>query len=79
MTTTQKITKSKKFDNVQINQIVSFEENNMINTGVVDMTNDKIFVLRVISTWNNNGVIMVYERYLHFFKSGKKTNRFYTY
>jgi hypothetical protein len=79
MNTTQKITKSKKFDNVEINQIVSFEENNMINTGVVDMTNDKIFVLRVISTWNNNGVIMVYERYLHFFKSGKKTNRFYTY
>jgi hypothetical protein len=79
MNTTQKITKSKKFENVELNDIVSYEENGMINTGVVDMVNDKIFTLRVVSSWDNNGTIMIYERYLHFFKSGKKTNRFYTF
>ena len=80
MNTTQKITKSKKFDNVEVNDIISYEENGMINTGVVDMIDDKIFTLRVVSSWmNNNGINVIYDRYLNFYKSGIKTNRFYTY
>ena len=74
---TQKI--KKKFENVEINQIVSFEENGMIKSGVVDMVCDKKFTLRLISTWDKNGVLVIYNRYLNFFKSGKKTNRYYTY
>jgi hypothetical protein len=72
------ISKSKKFENVEINQIVSFEENGMIKSGVVDMVCDKMFTLRVISTWDKNGVLVTYNRYLNFFKSGKKTNRYHT-
>ncbi len=71
--------KAKKFENVEINQIVTFEENGMIDSGVVDNVQEKTFTLRVISSWNNNGIIEIYDRYLNFFKSGIKTNRFYTY
>jgi hypothetical protein len=78
MNTTQKIRKTKKFDNVEINDIVSYEENGMINTGVVNMVDDKIFTLRVVSSWNNNGVMVIYDRHLNFYKSGIKTNRFHS-
>jgi hypothetical protein len=77
MTTKKKQTK--KFDGIEINQIVSFEENGMIESGVVHNVEEKIFTLRIPSSWNKNGVIVVYDRYMNFFKSGKKTNRFYTY
>jgi hypothetical protein len=78
MNTKQKITKSKKFDNVEINDIVSYEENGMINTGVVNMVDDKMFTLRVVSSWNNNGTMVIYDRHLNFYKSGIKTNRFHS-
>ena len=75
----KKLTNIKKFDNVEIGAIVSFEENGMIDTGVVDMIDDKIFTLRVVSSWiNNNGINVIYNRYLNFYKSGIKTNRFHT-
>ena len=70
---------TKKFQNVEINQIVSFEENGMIESGVVDNVQEKIFTLRVVSTWNKNGVIEIYDRHLNFYKSGIPTNRFYCY
>jgi hypothetical protein len=73
------MTQKNKFENVEINQIVSFQENEMIESGVVDYVCDKMFTLRVLSTWDNNGVLVIYHRNLNFFKSGKKTNRYYTY
>ena len=73
-----KIKKIKKFDAIQLNQFVSFEENGMIETGVVCFVEHNKFTLRALRSYDYNGVITYYDKYFHFFKSGIKTNRFYT-
>ena len=66
------------FENVKINDQVSFEENGNIKIGKVIKVEEKIFTISLPSSWNKNGVIEYYERNFNFFKSGKKTNRFHT-
>lgn len=70
--------KLKTFENIEINNIVSFEEDNLIKNGLVVYVEDKIFTLKVLSNWDNNGTICYYDKFYNFFKSGIKTNRFYT-
>lgn len=68
----------RKFENVELDQIATFEENGMIESGVVCYVDNKIFTLRMMRSWDNNGVIEYYTKYCTFFKTGTKTNRFHT-
>jgi hypothetical protein len=71
--------KAKKFDNVQLNQIVTFYENDMIQTGVVCNVENNKFTLRALRCWDNNGIIAYNEQMFTFFKTGTKTHAHYTY
>ena len=70
--------KARKFENVQINQTVTFEENGMIETGVVCNVEHNKFTLRTLASWDNNGVETYYERMFNFFKTGTKTHSHHT-
>lgn len=70
--------KEKKFDLVQVNDIVSFKENDKIVNGIVVNVEHNIFTIKVERVWNNNGEILKYENTLRFFKSGSKTNRYHS-
>ena len=72
------IMKARKFDTVELNQTVTFEENGMIETGVVCNVEDNKFTLRALRTWNNNGVIVCYDKLFSFFKTGTKTHSHHT-
>jgi hypothetical protein len=70
----------KKFENVELNQTVSFEENGMIETGVVCKVEENKFTLRALRTWvDNNGIVKYYESMFPFFKTGTKTHHRYTF
>lgn len=70
--------KTRKFENVQINQTVTFEENGMIETGIVCNVEHNKFTLRTLASWDNNGVETYYERMFNFFKTGTKTHSHHT-
>jgi hypothetical protein len=69
---------ARKFENVQINQTVTFEENGMIETGIVCNVEHNKFTLRTLASWDNNGVETYYERMFNFFKTGTKTHSHHT-
>jgi len=66
--------KTRKFENVELNQTVTFEENGMIETGVVCNVENNKFTLRAFRIWDNNGVNSFYEKQFNFFKTGTKTH-----
>jgi hypothetical protein len=70
--------KTRKFENVELNQTVTFEENGMIETGVVCNVEQNKFTLRTLASWDNNGVETYYERMFNFFKTGTKTHSHHT-
>jgi hypothetical protein len=69
---------ARKFDTVEINQTVTFEENGMIETGVVCNVEHNKFTLRALRSWDNNGVNTFYEKQFSFFKTGTKTHSHHT-
>ena len=69
---------TKKFDTVQLNQIVTFEENGMIESGVVTMVESNKFSLTALRSWNNNGILSYYDKTFTFFKTGTKTHSHHT-
>lgn len=70
--------KSKKFENVEVSDIISYEELGKIESGVVVNVDDKMFTIKILCYWDNNGISTYYERLINFFKSGSKTNRYHT-
>lgn len=71
--------KARKFDNVEVNQTVTFNENGMIETGVVCEVKENTFTLRAIRSWDNNGVMNYHDSFFNFFKTGTKSHSHYTY
>ena len=59
--------KARKFDTVELNQTVTFEENGMIETGVVCNVEHNKFTLRALRMWDNCGVITYYDKMFSFF------------
>jgi hypothetical protein len=78
ITTNQIDMKARKFENVEVDQIVSFEEKGMIETGVVCEVKENTFTLRALRMWDDNGVKSFYERYFSFLKTGTKSHSHYT-
>ncbi len=70
--------KARKFENVELNQTVTFQENGMIETGVVCNVEHNKFTLRALRSWDNNGVNTFYEKTFSFFKTGTKTHSHHT-
>jgi hypothetical protein len=66
--------KARKFENVELDQIVTFEEEGMIETGVVFEVKENTFTLRALRMWDDNGVKSFYERYYTFLKTGTKSH-----
>lgn len=71
--------KARKFDTVELNQTVTFEEKGMIETGVVCEVKENTFTLRAIRSWDNNGVMTYHDSFFNFFKTGTKSHSHYTY
>jgi hypothetical protein len=70
---------ARKFESVQLNQTVTFEEKGMIETGVVCEVNENTFKVRALRSWDNNGLITFYDSFFNFFKTGTKSHSHYTY
>lgn len=71
--------KARKFDTVELNQTVTFEEKRMIETGVVCEVKENTFTLRALRSWDNNGVMTYHDSFFNFFKTGTKSHSHYTY
>lgn len=71
--------RARKFDTVEVNQTVTFEENGMIETGVVCEVKQNTFTLSALRSWDNNGVITYYDKFFNFLKTGTKSHSHYTY
>jgi len=71
--------KSRKFDSVKVDQEVYFEENGMIESGVVIEVYDNKFVVRALRCYDKDGVLSYYDKKFSFFKTGTKTHSHYTY
>jgi len=71
--------KVRKFDTVELNQTVTFEEKGMIETGVVCEVKENTFTLRAVRCWDNNGVMNYHDSFFNFFKTGTKSHSHYTY
>lgn len=71
--------KARKFDTVELNQTVTFEEKGMIETGVVCEVKENTFTLRALRSWDNNGVMSYHDSFFNFFKTGTKSHSHYTY
>ena len=71
--------KARKFDTVELNQTVTFEEKGMVETGVVCEVKENTFTLRALRSWDNNGVMCYSDSYFNFFKTGTKSHSHYTY
>jgi hypothetical protein len=71
--------KSRKFDSVEIDQEICFEENGFIETGVVCEVYDNKFVVRALRCYDNDGVMSYYDKKFSFYKTGTKTHSHYTY
>jgi len=68
----------RKFENIEINQVVTFEEYGKIETGVVCLVEHNKFTLRALRSWDRNGVETFYDRHFPFFKTGTKTHHHHT-
>lgn len=67
----------KIFENINISDEIEFINSNyQKELGIVNFVNEKKFTVSVLSYSKQNGFK---ELNLNFFKSGKKTNRFYNY
>jgi hypothetical protein len=71
--------KNRKFENVKIGQIVTFKENEMVESGIVTNVNENTFTLRALRCWDNNGVKSFYDSFFNFYKTGTKSHSHYTY
>ena len=71
--------KARKFDTVELNQTVTFQEKGMIETGVVCEVKENTFTLRALRSWNNNGIMSYHDSFFNFFKTGTKSHSHYTY
>ena len=71
--------RNRKFENVAINQIVSFNEKGMIETGVVCDIKENTFTLRALRLWDKNGVVSYQNCLFNFYKTGTKSHSHYTY
>ena len=71
--------KARKFDNVELNQTVTFKDKGMIEVGVVCEVKENTFTLRALRCWNKNGVMSYSDSYFNFFKTGTKSHPRYTY
>ena len=70
--------KARKFENVQVNQTVTFEENGMIETGVVCNVEHNKFIVTALRCWDKYGIISYYDKKFSFFKTGIKTHSRHT-
>ena len=70
--------KARKFDSVELGNIVSFEEDGKIETGVVSIVEHNKFQITALRSWDNNGVTTYYDRTWMFFKTGTKTHSHHT-
>jgi hypothetical protein len=70
---------ARKFESVQLNQTVTFEENGMIETGVVCEVNENTFKVRALRSWDKNGVLCYTNHIFNFYKTGTKSHSHYTY
>lgn len=71
--------KARKFDTVELNQTVTFEEKGMIETGVVCEVKENKFTQRAVRGWDDNGVMSYNDSFFNFYKTGTKTHSHYTY
>jgi hypothetical protein len=71
--------KARKFDDVAINQTVTFEEGGMIETGVVCEVKENTFTVRALRSWNKNGITCYNDNFFSFYKTGTKSHSHYTY
>ena len=72
--------KSRKFENVKEGNIVSFyNQNKMIEQGIVTSVNTKTFQVRTLDFYDRNGIKCFYDFYHNFFKTGTKSHSHYTY
>ena len=69
--------KARKFDNVKVGDTVTFEENGMIETGIVSEVKENTFILRALRCWNKRGVLSFNDKYFNFFKTGTKSHSHY--
>ena len=69
---------ARKFDNVELNQTITFLENGMIETGAVCKVDKNTFTLRVLRCWDNNGMMTYYDAHFSFYKTGTKSHSHYT-
>lgn len=69
---------ARKFENVELNQTVTFEENGMIETGVVSLVENNKFTVRALRSWDKNGVTVYHDKFFTFFKTGTKTHSHHT-
>ncbi len=70
--------KSLIFDTVKVNDTISFNDNGMIESGVVVKVDNNKFGVRVLRCWDNNGIPTYYESILNFYKTGTKTHANHT-
>jgi hypothetical protein len=70
--------KARKFDLVELGNIVSFEEDGKIETGVVSIVEHNKFQITALRCWDKNGVMTYYDRTWSFFKTGTKTHSHHT-
>jgi len=71
---------ARKFENVEVGHIVTFEERGgMISEGVVIEVKDKTFVVRTLEFYYKDEEKVFYERHLNFLKTGTKSSHRYTY
>jgi hypothetical protein len=69
---------TRKFENIQLNDEVSFEENGNIETGIVVEVNKNTFKLSALRHWDNNGIKSFYDQKFSFLKTGTKSHSHYT-
>ena len=74
----QKMTE-RKFETVQLNQTVTFEDKGMVETGVVCEVKENTFILRALRGWDKNGVMCYNDSFFNFLKTGTKSHSHYTY
>lgn len=70
--------RTEKFENVELNQTVTFEDDGMIETGVVCNVEKNKFTLRALRSWDKNGVTVYHDKFFTFFKTGTKTHSHHT-
>jgi len=69
----------RRFESIEVNQTVTFENEGKIETGVVCKVSQNTFTLRVMQCWDNNGTTSFYDAFYNFYKTGTKSHLNYTY